>query len=1014
MQFIKQISNILKRNLSQKTILCFLLFLCLSFKITAQKTFEFKHLQEKDGLSYNIVNCFLKDRNDFLWVGTFDGLNRFDGNHFLHFKKNKAGKNSILNNVIHDLAEDKDGDIWYSTRFGIGCFHVKTSQFENFQKVENQEIGLSFNIHCDRSDDIWFSVSEGLYFYSKKTKKFQFFKNEPSQNNTILEGIISKNGMVEDPIKRGLWLTSSTGLMYFDMASKQFFHYKNNPQNLPFFKKQHTSALSIDGKNQIVFGSGYNELSIVDVKSLKLIKQIKFSDKQVNKYNQFSTTFIDSGQNIWASTWVYRNFYIDGKTNEITYLAHSEEDKSTIVGDFIWCARQDEEGTMMLGTVNGISYTNPEKEFYKVHKISKKMPEVIYENDNINFFYEEDDGSWLFGTHLQGIFRYNPQTGKYKKYPISVKINIVKKFQNIYYLGCIEGLFTYNLKTRKLNQIKLPDLVEKGRKEILGIEIANDSTIWLANSAKYVMKYNTKTQKITPFDVIQDEKLSNKKKYLPQVFIDNKKEIWAIISNRGLLKFSEQKQTFLPIKNFKNKSFEESLLKPSIDKANNFWIPSSGNGLVKYDTKDNKFTLWSESEGLLSDLVHSNCIDNYGKIWVCAYNKISIYNPNTKNFQNFTIPISESNYEYTDQLNKLKNGHILLLMKGSLVEFLPEKIQNNALKNAPLINHLILTDTLIYASENAEIQLKVAQNSFNIIFGYLPLTQQNPYQFYYQLEGFNKNWVNNGNEVFANFSNLSGGDYVFKVKASNGNSESKTAQIKIHIATIFYKTWWFITVVTFSFLGLIYAFYRYRLNQSARFHQMQVITSSLEKDKTEIQYQNLINHLNPHFLFNSLTSLNSLITINPRQASNFLEKLSLIYRYILQNKEKEWITLEQELDFVQHYIDLQKSRFEDGLQINIDISENYFSKNIVPVTIQNLIENAIKHNIIDDETPLFIDIFVENNYLFVKNNLQKKHFVETSNKQGLESLRNLYKYLVSKPMETIETDDDFVVKVPLF
>jgi len=264
------------------------------------------------------------------------------------------------------------------------------------------------------------------------------------------------------------------------------------------------------------------------------------------------------------------------------------------------------------------------------------------------------------------------------------------------------------------------------------------------------------------------------------------------------------------------------------------------------------------------------------------------------------------------------------------------------------------------------------------------------------------------------YTNLPGGEYVFKVKAVKGGAESKISQVNIHIDTVFYKTIGFLCFVIVGILSLIYSFYRFRINQSARFHLMQMHTSALEKDKTEIQYQNLINHLNPHFLFNSLTSLNSLITISPAKASTFLEKLSMIYRYILQNKEKEWVTLEQELSFVQHYIDLQKSRFEEGLQINIDIPAIYYSKNIVPVTIQNLIENAIKHNIIDDDSPLCINMYVKDEYLWIVNNLQKKQFVETSNKQGLESLQNLYKYLAAKPLEAIETNSKFIVKVPFF
>ena len=171
--------------------------------------------------------------------------------------------------------------------------------------------------------------------------------------------------------------------------------------------------------------------------------------------------------------------------------------------------------------------------------------------------------------------------------------------------------------------------------------------------------------------------------------------------------------------------------------------------------------------------------------------------------------------------------------------------------------------------------------------------------------------------------------------------------------------------------------------------------------------------MNPHFLFNSLTSLNSLIMTEPKAASKFLQKLSLIYRYILQNKDKEMVSLGQELDFVNHYVSLQKSRFDEGLQVDIDIDTDCLLYRIVPVTLQNLFENAIKHNSIEDDNPLIISVFVNNEFLFVKNNLQRKKFVDTSNKQGLKNLKNLYKYLSNKPLEIIETENEFMVKIPL-
>jgi two-component system, LytTR family, sensor kinase len=187
----------------------------------------------------------------------------------------------------------------------------------------------------------------------------------------------------------------------------------------------------------------------------------------------------------------------------------------------------------------------------------------------------------------------------------------------------------------------------------------------------------------------------------------------------------------------------------------------------------------------------------------------------------------------------------------------------------------------------------------------------------------------------------------------------------------------------------------------------------LEKEKSQVQFDNLKNQLNPHFLFNALTSLNSLIFENQQLASEFLQQLSKVYRYVLQNKNKNFVLLATELDFIAHYVQLLETRFRGGLKINFKISDDAKEKAIVPVTLQILIENAIKHNVVDKDKKLTIDVITVGDYLVVTNNLQVRKTVEGSNKQGLENLKSLYKFLTDKPLVIEPTDERFYVKVPL-
>jgi two-component system LytT family sensor kinase len=187
----------------------------------------------------------------------------------------------------------------------------------------------------------------------------------------------------------------------------------------------------------------------------------------------------------------------------------------------------------------------------------------------------------------------------------------------------------------------------------------------------------------------------------------------------------------------------------------------------------------------------------------------------------------------------------------------------------------------------------------------------------------------------------------------------------------------------------------------------------LQRETAVVKFDNLINQVNPHFLFNSLTSLNSLIFENQVLASQFLQQLSKVYRYVLQNKEKKLVSVQAELEFIQSYLFLLQTRFEGGVQIQLNIPQTVYDKQIVPVTLQILIENAIKHNIINEDKPLWIKVSADNDYLYVENKLQKKKLVETSNRTGLQNMRLLYAYLSQEEVDVVENGATFKVGVPL-
>lgn len=187
----------------------------------------------------------------------------------------------------------------------------------------------------------------------------------------------------------------------------------------------------------------------------------------------------------------------------------------------------------------------------------------------------------------------------------------------------------------------------------------------------------------------------------------------------------------------------------------------------------------------------------------------------------------------------------------------------------------------------------------------------------------------------------------------------------------------------------------------------------LQEETNIAQFEILKSQVNPHFLFNSLNVLSSLIHIDQKKAAKFVRQLSKVYRYVLEIKDKDLIMLDDEIPFVESYIYLLKTRFDQNLSVNMDISENSKKQMIAPMVIQLLLENAIKHNIVSKTKPLSITIEETDGFLQISNNLQLKSSLEKSSNTGLNNIKKRYEYLSSKKIEIVETDDQFSVSIPL-
>jgi ligand-binding sensor domain-containing protein len=1015
------------------------LFFVLYFTFCTQPTFAqrlpytFEQVKVDGGSLDNLIYCMLKDSRGYLWLGTANGLKRYDPTFTISYNKEKNNKNSLVHNNIGILCEDQQGRIWIGTTEGVCYFDRKTNLFTRIEEVSKPDFACR-NIICDSRGDIWFSIRDGgLYKLDTKTNKLTNFKHENNNPKSISFNRILVNGLKEDPSKKGLWIACQDKLNYFDFASQSFYHSDHNPLKIPILTPTTKSALTIEQNLLVYSDNATSEICWYDTRLHKIVKTFKVIDGNGKSHTNFYKIFFDSNKDLWIGTYENIMFYVNAKLTQ-TILIQDEYEKgnrNSFAVNAYNDVLQEENGTIWFGTLKGLSTITglavkyPNDQLFNIYDFSKKMFGKQPDDGTVGFIEDSQDNTWWFLTGKKRIFNYNPVTDKYSEFKVpdnpemkeldySFSFNeyknklLVFKYKRIYSFDKLTHRFE-EIKLSKELKIEAPFRLESGM--VLG------DSLWVFRSSQKslnIYNYHFIKKRWSAYPVIYGKntvKLNETKNiFVAKSLVTKKGEFWLAIHSGGLAKFNPKLNVFEVIKTKQDIDFTKvGYTGFDEDKEGNIWIATYD--LVKFNPKTYDF-----QSVLDRDMIGSMVIDSSNNICMATLEEFMFFKEKTDKKYSFTFRSNTFFDSWGNNLNKLKNAKLLSRNNQSVILLNFKDLKLPSSNDKLYIARVQAGDSIIQINENnLTINFRAEQNSVSIAYGVLMPPETNIYVYYYQLEGFDKDWkIDKSQSRYAIYGNLAGGDYIFKIKAKDTNGNYlPTKKLYLHIDIPFYKTLWFRIVGFLLAIGLVLAFIRYRANQRKKIHHLQIQSTRLEKDKTEIQYQNLINHLNPHFLFNSLTSLNGLILSEPDIASDFLQKLSKIYRYILQNKDTEIVSLDQELGFVKNYIDLQKSRFDEGLQVNIDIDEDYLSSGIVPVTLQNLFENAIKHNTVEEDKPLFISVFIEDEHLIIKNNLQKKKFVETSNKQGIDSLKSLYKYLIDKPLETIETESAFVVRVPL-
>jgi sugar lactone lactonase YvrE len=998
------------------------IFLLLLFatKVFCQHSFVFNHIKEKDGLSSNFINCFLKDSKGYIWIGTDNGLNRFDGAHFYIFKKGKDSL-SLLNNSVHSICEDRNGNIWGATENGIFCYVTKDNTFKNYKTPNSQVAKAVYNILCDRNGDIWATGFWTIVKFNKSTGSFLEIGPLTTNADSLKNYSVRKNGMLEDTAGNGLWFATRMGLHYYNKASGKFSSYKNEISN-PLFSNHSVSALArARSGNYWYFDNTTREAITFSPSLKKIVNRISVATVMPNAFG--ATLYEDNNNTLWFSSWSSEIAVIDlSANNKVSLLRHDKNDALSIAGDFFWAAMEVADNTTWLGTVAGISKNNPSKTIFATRHFAGKIPE-LGENYTITFLDENlRDKTWWLSTSKRINVQYSPTTDTYKSFDLNkarpdkngkMPGDIISiRFINSSTVFCtLNG--AWEVKQGQHEIVPFQQLPRDYRSFVVVDMVSSDDTTFYLTDAKELLEWNRISGAVIPIKFGRRVMPDGQNAFMSYITKKKGNPLYLVSAFGWISVVRGDTLEHINLVHDQDKELNGFFNSMDIDSKGKIWLAGPGVGLYWYDTLKKTSGYVDEADGLVNNGIQCAVITKTGQIWCSLFNRFSVYTPDLNSFFNFSLPISENNLGYRSWSILLSNGNLLSSINNELVEFFPNRLALKPAISTPLISTVNVSGKAQLINSNL-LELEPDQNYITIKFGLLTDKEIFPYSFEYMLEGFDKKWQKIENAEVT-FNKLPAAAYKFKLVAAAKNSTWKSSEqtLEIVIHKPFYKTSWFMFLIVLFLTGLIALLYRFRLNKHRQILTLETKAASLEREKTLVQYESLKQHLNPHFLFNSLTSLRSLIKTDTKTATLFLDGMSKVYRYVLKSGQQELVALKDEIEFVKTFTGLQKIRFNKGLQINIDIDEKDFNRYLAPVTLQNLVENAIKHNTANVDNPLMISISVQGEYVIVQNNLQRYHIVETSNKQGLGSLKNLYRYYSEKPVIIEENENYFIVKIPL-
>lgn len=750
------------------------------------KNMSFERITIEDGLSQASIYSLFQDSKGYMWIGTADGLNRYNGKKIEIYRKREDLESSIIGSYISTINEDNNDNLWVGTTKGLNRIDLKTNKIYNYVPKENG-CNLSHSniteILVDSKGDIYISTVDGVNKYNPEKDNFE----RVFYSGNLEESLTSQFVYTMSKDEYGnMWVGTAEGLNKIDEDGviTKFYHYENDMNSI---SSDIIYKLYSDGKGYIWIGTDGGGLNKMNILTGEITRYTSKEDDPTSISGEVINSII---QDEFGELWIGTNKGLskhDSKTDTfITYKSKIYDNKS-LINDDVLSLYQDASGMIWVGTYTGISMFNPENTFvnYRYDPFDKNS----ISSNSMAGIYEDDDGLLWVGTTHSGINiidRKNSNVnritteGKEGESLSDNRISDIVGFKNEIWIATSNGLNKYDKDTKKItvyhNDGYNNSLVNDNVKNL---HIDEEGLLWITTRSG-ICTFDRKDTFKDYTNIFEETGLSEV--YFSDVYEDSDGLMWfASALNDGLIKYNKETEEVKVYKN--NPNDENSISSNSVksiqeDSLGCLWI-ATNYGLNKFDKEKEVFERYKEVDGLANNFVYGVLTDSDDNIWASTNYGISKFDVKANKFINFDVTDGIQGNEFNGySFFKSKSGEMFFGGINGLTMFNPSEIKDEGFAPEVKVEKIYSEGNSIQV--NSSIELGFQNNQFEVEFFMPDYRNTSKIQYSYKLEGFDEEWIFANDRNYANYTNLEPGNYEFNFMARNSRGDWSDVE-KIHI-----------------------------------------------------------------------------------------------------------------------------------------------------------------------------------------------------------------------------------------